>query len=343
MILITRKLQSSIHHLWLFGSLLFAVCLLSSAAIFIRISEQEISASATIFNRLWIASVFLIIWDSITSLVSQSSSSFSCENRLNIGKHLGILIISAIVDLACILLWAFSLEQTNISNSNLLHNLTPVFATLGGWIWLKQSFNNQFIAGLVLATFGAGLITVSDFQFGFQYLIGDSLALISALFYGISYLIYERLIVIFSARSLLSITCFFRLLLLLPIVLFSDAPIFPSSWLGWLSVIGLGILCQSCANLILIHSLKKFSSGFISLFLMLDPIFTAILAGIIFAEQLSFLNWMAFGLVLLGIYLAKSGQGAETSVAASLEENLNAVSLEEGLNLEELTCPQAQL
>lgn len=319
---VKRRLNDLTPHFFFFGSLLFAICLLSSAAIFIRLSEQEISASATIFNRLWIATIFLVFWDGLTSFFLRSSSNFSSETRHNIGKYLGVLILAAIVDLACLLLWAFSLEGASISNSNLLHNLTPIFATLGGWIWLNQSFNNQFVIGVTLATFGASAIAISDFQFGYQYLTGDALALISALFYGISYLIYEKLRVIFSAKSLLSITCFFRLILLLPIVLLSDAPIFPSSWLGWLSVIGLGILCQSCANLILLHSLKQFSSSFISLFLLLDPIFTAILAGIIFAEQLSFLNWIAFGLILLGIYFAKSGQGAETLVSESWDKEL---------------------
>ncbi|MGB3511705.1 MAG: DMT family transporter [Microcoleaceae cyanobacterium] len=308
---IQKQPENFTEQLFFFSALLFAICLLSFAAIFIRLSEQEISASATIFNRLWIATIFLIFWDRITSFISRSPSEFSAENKHKIRDYLGTLLLSAIVDLICILLWAFSLNQTSIGNSTLLHNLTPIFATLGGWLWLKQSFNNQFIVGVILATFGAGAIAFSDLQFGSQYLIGDSLALLSAIFYGFSYLIYEKLRVTFSTKTLLLITCFLRSLLMLPFVLLSDAPLFPSSWLGWLAVLGLGILCQSCANLILIHSLKQFSSGFISLFLLLDPIITAILAWIIFAEQLTFLNWIAFGFVLLGIYWAKSGQGAE--------------------------------
>lgn len=308
---IQKQSETFTHQVFSFGSLLFAIFLLSFAAIFTRLSEQEISASATVFNRLWIAVIFLVLWDRMTSFTSQSTSDFSVENRQKISQHLGILMLSALIDLACILLWAISLNQTSVSNSNLLHNLTPVFATLGGWLWLNQSFDSQFIVGIILATSGASAIAFADFQFSSQYLIGDSLALLSAIFYGFSYLIYEQLRVIFAAKTLLLITCFFRSLLVLPIIFLTDAPVFPSSWLGWLVVIGLGILCQSWANLILLHSLKQFSSGFISLFLLLDPIITAILAWIIFSERLTFLNWIAFGCVLLGIYYAKSGQGAE--------------------------------
>ena len=38
------------------------------------------------------------------------------------------------------------------------------------------------------------------------------------------------------------------------------------------------------------------------------PVIAAVLAMVIFAEQLSLFNWLAFALVLLGIYLAVSAQ-----------------------------------
>ena len=65
--------------------------------------------------------------------------------------------------------------------------------------------------------------------------------------------------------------------------------------------------------MIFIHTLKQFSAGFVSLFLLLEPILTAIFAWIIFSEKLNFLNWIAFTTVLVGIYFAKSGQGAQKS------------------------------
>jgi len=45
--------------------------------------------------------------------------------------------------------------------------------------------------------------------------------------------------------------------------------------------------------------------------LFVDPVITAILAWIIFSEELSPLNWLAFSVVLAGIYIAKPSQGAE--------------------------------
>jgi drug/metabolite transporter (DMT)-like permease len=48
------------------------------------------------------------------------------------------------------------------------------------------------------------------------------------------------------------------------------------------------------------------SSGFVALFLLLEPVITAILAGVLFSETLSLFNWFAFSVVLAGIYLGKS-------------------------------------
>ena len=48
-----------------FLSLLLGVFILSFAAIFTRLAENELSPSATIFNRYYIATVVLFIWQAI--------------------------------------------------------------------------------------------------------------------------------------------------------------------------------------------------------------------------------------------------------------------------------------
>ena len=289
------------------GLLLLGIWFISLAAIFTRLSEQEIGANATIFNRVWIATIFLGLCNQITGFIRPSSSQEDGDREDTVFNHLGLLILSGIVDLTCVLLWAWSLEKTSVTNSTLLHNLTPIFTVLGAWIFLKQSFNVQFMIGLILASLGSSAIAFSDFQFGSQYLMGDSLALLSAAFYGIAYIIYEKLRQNISATTLLFYNCCVRTVLVFPLAFWTDSQLFPSSWQGWLTVIGLGILCQGFGHLILIYSLKKFSAAFVSLFLLLDPILTAILAWFVFSEQLNFLNWIAFVVVLMGIYYAKSG------------------------------------
>jgi drug/metabolite transporter (DMT)-like permease len=94
------------------------------------------------------------------------------------------------------------------------------------------------------------------------------------------------------------------------ITLTTETQFFPTSWQTWLAVISLGVLCQIIGQGLLIHNLKQFSSGFVTLLMLIEPLLTALFAWVIFAEKLSPLNWIAFFLILIGIYLAKLSIGS---------------------------------
>lgn len=291
--------------------LFIAVSILSLAAIFIRLSENELSPNATIFNRFWIGSLTLLMWKASAKARNTTSLDLSVEPKPWTIRDLALFVVLCIVSGLCLLTWAWSLTHTSVANSNLLHNLTPIFATLGDWLFWGHYFDGRFLIGLVLAIGGAIAVGVEDLQYSPEHLIGDAVALLSAVFYAGSFLICEQLLKKFQATTILLWNCTFGGLLLLPIVLWSENQIFPSSFLGWFSVIGLGLLCQGIGQGIVTHSLKTFSAGFVSLFLLLGPLMTAIFAWVIFGERISTLNWVAFFVVLAGIYLAKSGKGAE--------------------------------
>ncbi|MGL5062581.1 MAG: DMT family transporter, partial [Microcoleus sp.] len=62
---ISGDLANSKGNFWAVISLLAALLAVSFAAIFIRFSEQEISPNATVFNRLWIATVVFGMWNGV--------------------------------------------------------------------------------------------------------------------------------------------------------------------------------------------------------------------------------------------------------------------------------------
>ncbi|MUG97787.1 EamA family transporter [Scytonema sp. UIC 10036] len=298
--------------------LLIAVMILSLAAIFIKLSENELGPNATIFNRLWIGSLALLIWkamptergDRVYAPPNTTSLDYRVQPTWTI-RDLALFVVSCGISMLCLLTWAWSITQTSVANSNLLHNLTPIFATLGGWLFLGHLFDGRFLIGLVLTLAGAIAVGVEDLQVTPQHFIGDAVALLSAVFYAGSFLISSQLRSKFSATTILLCNCTVGALLILPIVVIRENQVFPSSATGWLAVIGLGVLCQAIGQGIVTSSLKNFSAGFVSLFLLLEPLMTAIFARILFAERLSIFNWVAFFVIMVGIYLAKSGKGAE--------------------------------
>lgn len=296
---------------WAIVSLSAALLAVSLAAIFIRLSEREIGPNATVFNRLWIATVVFAVWNGVGAARRRMSEDLP---EVRSGYTLGdVILLTAvgIVSSASLGFWAWSLTQTNVANSTVLRNLTPLFTTLGGWLLLGRRFDNRFLLGLAVAVLGAVAIGIDDLQTARDNLAGDITALLSAIFYAANLLIAEHLRTKFPATTILMWRCFIGSVLILPLVLLAGDRVFPYSWQGWLSVIALAVICQAFGQGLLIHSLGRLSSGFVALFLLLEPVITAILAWILFSEKLSLFNWLAFSVVLVGIYLGKSSSSAE--------------------------------
>jgi drug/metabolite transporter (DMT)-like permease len=290
--------------------LLVGIFTLSLAAILIKFSEQYIGPNATVFNRFWIATAILGVWRGSKAIASRVSEDLPAPNNTYAISDILLLIISAIVTSISHINWVWSLTQTSVANANLLHNLTPIFATFGGWLLLGHNFDRRFLIGMFLTITGATAIGIQDLQSATDQLIGDALALFSAVFYAANFLVTEKLRDKFSATSILLWSCFFRIFLMFPVVFFTEDQIFPSSLEGWIPVFCLALFCQVIGSAILGYCLKQFSSGFICLFLLLEPIITTTLAWVIFAEHLNLFNFLAFIVVLFGIYVAQSGRGA---------------------------------
>ncbi|NJN73906.1 MAG: DMT family transporter [Limnothrix sp. RL_2_0] len=287
---------------WTLFLLILALLAVSFAAIFIRWSSVELGAGATVFNRLWIATIVLMAWEGLK--VGQSRENPTPPSiRL---QDYGWLLLVGAVSSTSVVLWALSLSETSVANSTVLRNLTPLFTSLGAWLVFRQRFDRRFLLGLFVAICGAIAIGVGDFQLAWHNLTGDILALLSALCYGINLLLVENLRRRLGASQILLWRCGFGCTLLLPYVLLTETQIFPESAMVWEAVIALAVLCQCFGQGLVVHSLKTFSSGFVAIFLLLEPVVTATLAWLLLGETLSLANGVAFGGVLTGIYLAKS-------------------------------------
>ena len=289
-------------------SLLIAILLMSFAGIFIKLSEFDISPNATVFNRLWIGALALGMWHVTKGVyinlkpdkqpkANPDITSFSNK------KMLFFLILIGVAYVAFQSTWAWSLTQTSVTISTVLHNMTPVFTSLGAWLIFRQRFDRIFLMGMVLALGGVVAIGLEDWQIATGKIEGDFAALISAIFYGGYILSLEQLRSRLNATIILMWSSLIGSAIVLPILLITQDKIFPSSWQGWLAVIYLAIICQAVGQGLLAYSLKKLSASFVALVIAIEPVISAIEAWIIFSERLSLFSWIAFCIVLLGIYI----------------------------------------
>lgn len=299
-----------------------AICF-SFSPIFIRLSEGEIGPNATVFNRFWIATVAFGVLSQLLAVYHREENTQPKEqkpHRTFDGNSL-LLIADGIVLSIGLILWAWSLTQTSIANSTMMHNLTPLFTVLGGWLVLGKIFDRRFLIGMFVAIAGAILLEVNDLLvlckdevlcrgLVTKSLLGDLAALLSAVFFGIHPLIVEQLRTKFNSITIMTWSSTTSALLLLPITLIAEEQLFPISITGWFSVIALAFFGQMLGVGLWTYCLKKLSSGFTSLVSLVIPALSAVEGWVIFSENLSFLTSVGFVVILWGMYLAISSTSA---------------------------------
>ena len=311
------------------NALVLAIALLgiACASILLVFAEKELSPYAATFNRLSMATLIFLIWhvsrlflragpETIQGSKTESSKSlflFSLPNLLDIG----LMVLSSIAFASSLSLWAWSLTQTSIANSTLLNNMMPIFTTLGAWLFLRESFTPKFLLGMAIAVLGAILIGLKDLQVT-HGLIGDEAALGAAMLSAINILSVEQLRKRFETSWIMLWTSFVGSLFVLLIVLALHEQLFPRTMIGWAAVISLAAISQALGQGLLTYSLKVFSAGFVSVSMLAIPFIAAALATVIFDQRLTWFNGFAFGIVLLGIYIAISSQFSKTNTATVL-------------------------
>ncbi|WP_413160981.1 DMT family transporter [Capilliphycus salinus ALCB114379] len=291
-------------------SLVIGLVAISFSPIFIRLSEGEISPYSTIFNRFWIATVALGLWNGISTKRPEDSVSFLKKQPVYSVQTLGLLLGLGTLLSTSLIVWAWSLTETSVANSAIIHSLTPIFTALWGWLFLKRQIDGKFLMGMAIAVGGTLVIGFHDLSHSDSRIQGDLAALFSALLLGGYPLIVEQLKSRISPKEIIKGCSIVGMLITLPVVILTGEQLFPHTIHGWFAVISLAVICQIIGLGLEAVSLKRFSPEFISTCHLVTPILGSIAAWGIFGEILSPDNWIGFTCVLLGIYVTLLSRSA---------------------------------
>ncbi|MEM6256566.1 MAG: DMT family transporter [Cyanobacteria bacterium P01_D01_bin.156] len=286
------------------SALICALIGLGCAPILIVMAEQEISPYATIFNRLIIGTVIFLLWNSCQQFLKTDSTKSNKPAIAALGLlDMTLLTISGLAFAGSLILWAWSLTQTSVANATLLDNMVPLFTTLGAWILFQETFSSQFLLGLGVAILGVIIIGTEDLQLAGGFM-GDGAALGSAVLVSTNILIVGRLRKRFDTAWIMLRTSLIGSVFTLMILCCLHESPFPHTLLGWVTVILLAVAAQVLGQGLLTYCLEVFSVSLVSTCLLSVPVISAVLAMAVFNEQLTWLNWCAFGIVLMGISLS---------------------------------------
>lgn len=226
-------------------------------------------------------------------------------------KKIAFLVGAGIAATLYMMLGVWALTFTSVTNCAVIDCTLPIFTMLGGAIFFAQVFDRRFIIGVVVAVAGAIIIALADFSNSTIQVYGDCLALSSTFFYAIYWLLVEQVRATLSTTVILLWRSAVGTIMLIPILWLSGSDrVLPNSWQEWLLVIAIALLGQVFAQGLALYSLKKLSSSFVALSMLVIPVFSHIEAKFIFSETTSWINYLGCLIVLWGMYLAIFGKGA---------------------------------
>ncbi|MFB2972635.1 DMT family transporter [Aerosakkonema sp. BLCC-F183] len=312
-------------HFLAIAAILLAVLICGFTPILIRFCESEVGPDALVFNRYWIATTVLLLcnglgaghrfWSKSQNLSSQLNEETSSPISYTT-QTVCLLLISGFCFATMQVLWSWSLTQTNLANSALIHNFSIFFTTTAEWLLFKQYFHKNFMMGLAIAVGGMILLGLNDLQFEPSQIQGDILSLVSSVALGAFLMSTERVRKRVNTNTTMFWCYALAIILTLPLVAIVREQLFPISVQGWYGTVILG-LNAAIFSFLQIYSLQQLSASFVALVFLLDPILTGIFAWWIFGETLAWLNLFAFAVILVGLYFAVSSP----SVASDFEED----------------------
>lgn len=204
--------------------------------------------------------------------------------------------------------WISSLDYTAIANSVVLVNTIPLWVGLLTPFITGDRIQRSTVISIVLSVIGGGVIGFGDFATGGQALWGDLLATAGAFSAAIYLLLGRNLRRKLSLLSYVAVCYGSAAVILWLVVLLLKLPI-----IGYSSQTVAAFWAMALISQILGHSsynwaLKWFSTGFIAVALLGEPIGSTILAYIVFDEGLTWLKLAGGLFILSAIYIAAAGE-----------------------------------
>lgn len=296
--------------------------ILGIAPIFIKLVEGELTPSATIFNRLWGAAIIFGLWSGLSQIKKRKANISSPEETTK--RDYLLLFGACFFFWASQTSWAWSLPRTAVAISDLLHNFIPIFVIVGGWLLGREKFNLKFIVGAGLSIIGSCFIGFEHLSNPSHQIEGDLAAILSAALMGSYILAGETLCYKFSKITIMFWVCATGTVLSIPVLFTTQMQWFPLSLQGWIFNLCL-VLCMVLGQGLLLYGIEKVGGSLISVLSLLDPLIAAIAAWFVFAEILSYLDWAAMIIILVGVYLAIASRSP--SPRSELKEELTSANL----------------
>lgn len=253
---------------------------------------------------LYIATSRLVIAAPIMIVVSLIGSKNSYKS-LKIGVTC-LMVLSGIALAAHFAFWVSSISRTSILASVALVAMSPLFAALGGWLFLGERPNTRVLGGIFLSFCGATALLISDFE-DIGNLSGDIYAFIGAILASIYLLVgrYARqrvdmpvyAAIVYSVAAIVLVITFLTV----------ENVTFSYEANTYIFILLLALVPQLIGHNAINYSLGFAPAAVVALAILGEPVGSSLIAALLLDEIPSFFEIGVGGVILLGVYIGVRG------------------------------------
>lgn len=212
--------------------------------------------------------------------------------------------------------WHWALQYTSVANSTVLANLAPVFVTAGAWLFFGQRPTLVFLAGLVTAVAGVGLLVADSLTVGASdQIVGDALGVLTAVFYGAYILGIGWCRTRFPTAVVMAWSTLHTAWVLVLFSLLNGESLAIPSLYALAILLGLAWLSHAGGQGAIAFALAHLPPAFGSVSLLLQPAVAALLGWLVLSEHLTPLQGLGGLVILCGIVIARRGSAHQAGLA----------------------------
>lgn len=289
-----------------FIAMILGGIMIAFSPIFMRYSASvsDISPTAAAFWRVALALPLLL---GILFIQRKNQPDFPIASVFKFNRHFLVVGFFFAADMA---FWHWSVAFTTVANSTLLANMASIFTALIGYLFFKERFSKQFMLGISLAILGAIALMGHSLEANPDNLFGDMLGVITALGYAGYIIATNKARKKFSTIALMLGSGLVTIIFLAPVMAFEPKAIIPATLIGWWPILGLSWISHLLGQSLIMYGLAHLSAAMGSVSLLIQPVVAALLANIIFGENLVIYHLIGGILIISGILTCKKGQKA---------------------------------
>ena len=206
--------------------------------------------------------------------------------------------------------WITSLQYTSVASSAALVATTPLWVGIVARVWFKEALNRYRVIGMALTIAGSIGIAVSDqtASVGTNPLLGNLLAIVGAISGSAYFLLGRGLRSDIPLLHYIWMTYGAAALVLLVAALGFGYTTVPAAGMTWLVLIGLALGPQLLGHTSINYAMRHLSALLVTIALLGEPVGSAILAFVLFQEQVAPLQVVGLVGLLLGIAVTAVGE-----------------------------------